>query len=153
MRADEALKLLKDLEAKVSKLYTHFGTVFAGDEDAAELFELLSMDEDSYSSVVQYQMRLLKQEPGAFGSVDINETELKALMGFIDNAMASNAEPTLKQAVELALEIEGSEAKTKYRNLLVQSNPKLNELLRNMGVPDAVHSKRLTDFVIRRDMN
>ena len=153
MKAEYVLGLLKELESKVSRLYTHFGHLFAGDKDAAEFFDLLSMDEESYGSVVQYQMRLVKKEPGAFGSVDINERELKALMDFVDNAISSSEKPTLKQAVEMALEIEGREAKSKYRTALLETNPHLGELIRNMGVPDEVHSKRLRDFVIDRNLH
>ena len=153
MKAEDVLGLLKELESKVSRLYTHYGHLFAGDKDAVEFFDLLSMDEESYSSVVQYQMRLVRQEPGAFGSVDINESELKALMDFVDNAISSSEKPTLKQAVEMALEIEGREAKSQYRTALIANNPHLGELIRNMGVPDEVHSKRLRDFVIDRNLH
>ena len=69
MEADKALRLLSRLEKKVGELYDHFCNVFGSDEKARELFEQLCLDEDSHNSVVQYQMRIVRKEPGAFGHV------------------------------------------------------------------------------------
>ncbi|KKL90014.1 hypothetical protein LCGC14_1908890 [marine sediment metagenome] len=152
MKAEYVLGLLKELESKVSRLYTHFGHLFAGDKDAAEFFDLLSMDEESYGSVVQYQMRLVKKEPGAFGSVEVSEKEINSIMSVIDKTISSGKKLTLKQAVELSVKIEGTASESHFRTALALNNPALGELVRNLGVSDEEHTKRLRDFIVSRNL-
>ncbi|MCK4911275.1 MAG: hypothetical protein KAR83_06520 [Thermodesulfovibrionales bacterium] len=152
MDAEKALRLLGRLEKKIGELYDHFSGLFRSDEKVRELFDQLCMDEDSHDSVVQYQMRIVRQDPGAFGDVEVSESEINCIMDFIDKTIASKKHPTLKQAVELSLKIEGTASESHYRTALVQDNPMLGELIRSLGVSDEEHSKRLRDFVVSRNL-
>ena len=153
MNAEKALGLLGKVEAKVGQLYTHFGNVFEGDKAASEFFRQLGQDVESSRAVVQYQLRLVKREPGSFGNVDINEQELNAIMEYVDTTIASKEKPTLKDAVELAVKIEGMESMSHYRTALLKDMPEISELIQSMGVPDEVHSRRLRDFIMRRKLH
>ena len=153
MNAEKALGLLGKVEAKVGQLYTHFGNVFAGDKSAADFFRQLSLDVESTHAVVQYQLRLVKREPGSFGNVDINEQELNSIMEAIDTTISSRQTPSLKEAVEFTVKIEGMDSKSHYRTALLKDNPEISELIHNMGVPDEVHSRRLRDFIMRRKLH
>ncbi len=152
MEAEKALRLLGRLEKKVGELYDHFCEVFRSDEEAKALFEQLCLDEDSHNSVVQYQVRIVRQEPGAFGSVKVSEKEINSIMELIDRTISSERKLTLKQAVELSIKIEGTASESHYRTALSQSNPQLGELIRNLGVSDEEHSKKLMDFVVSQDL-
>lgn len=153
MNAEKALGLLGKVETKVGQLYSHFGNVFAGDKSASEFFMQLSQDVESNHAVVKYQLRLVKQEPGSFGSVDVNEQELDTIMEYVDTTISSKQPPTLKAAVELALKIEGMGSMSQYRNALLKDRPEISELIHSMGVPDDVHSRRLRDFIVHRKLH
>lgn len=153
MNAEKALQLLDRLESRVSELYSHFHKVFKDDREAAKFFEGLTMDVDSYGSVVQYQLRLVKREPGVFGSVDINESELNGLMDFVDQTINSSKPLTLKEALDVTLKIESTDSKHKYREALVTNNPTLSEFIRSLGVPDEEHSRRLRNFVASKNFH
>ena len=152
MEAEKALRLLGRLEKKVGELYDHFADVFRSDKETWELFTQLCLDEDSHDSVVQYQVRIVRQEPGAFGDLEVSEDEVIRIMEFVDKTISSGQKLTLKQAVELSIKIEGTASESHYRTALAQNNPALGELIRNLGVSDEEHSKRLRDFVISRNL-
>ncbi len=152
MEAEKALRLLGRLEKKIGELYEHFRDHFGSDEKARELFQQLCLDEDSHNSVVQYQMRIVRQEPGAFGHVEVSEKEINSIMKFIDKTISSGKKLTLKQAVELSVKIEGTASESHYRTALAQENPALGELIRNLGVSDEEHTKRLRDFIVSRNL-
>lgn len=120
MDAEKALRLLGRLEKKIGELYDHFCDAYRSDDKARELFEQLCLDEDSHNSVVQYQLRIVRQEPGAFGSVKVSEKEINAIMEFIDKTISSGNKLTLKQAVELSVKIEGTASESHYRTALAQ---------------------------------
>ena len=152
MDAEKALRLLGRLEKKVGELYDHFSGLFGSDDGARDLFDNLSHDEDSHNSVVQYQMRLVRQEPGAFGDMEVSEKEINAILTFIDKTISSGKKLTLKQAVEVSVKIEGTASESHFRTALTQNNPALGELVRNLGVSDEEHTKRLRDFVVSRNL-
>jgi len=153
MNAEKALGLLGKVETKVEQLYTHFGNVFEGDRSAADFFRQLSQDVESNRAVVKYQLRLVKLEPRSFGSVDIDEGELNSITESVDSMIASRQTPSLKEAVELAVKIEGMDSMSHYRTALLKDRPEISELIHSMGVPDEVHSKRLMDFIMRRKLH
>ncbi len=153
MDAEKALGLLRKVETKMGQLYIHLGNVFEGDKSAAEFFRELGQDMESNRAVVQYQLRLVKHEPGSFGSVDIDERELYSIMESVDTMIASKLTPTLKEAVELTVKIEGMDCMSQYRTALMKDRPEISELLHSMGVPEDVHSSRLRDFIMRRELH
>ncbi len=152
MDAEKALKLLGRLEKKVGELYGHFSGIFGLDDGARELFDNLRQDEASHNLVVQYQLRLVRQEPGAFGDMEVSEKEINSIMSFIDKTISSGKKLTLKQAVELSVKIEGTASESHFRTALVQNNPELGELVRSLGVSDEEHTKRLRDFIVSRNL-
>ncbi len=152
MDAEKALRLLGRLEKKVGELYDHFSGLFGSDDGARELFDNLSQDEDSHNSVVQYQMRIVRQEPGAFGNMEVSEKEINSIMSVIDKTISSGKKLTLKQAVELSVKIEGTASESHFRTALALNNPALGELVRNLGVSDEEHTKRLRDFIVSRNL-
>ena len=152
MEAEKALRLLARLERTIGELYAHFAKAFESDKEAFELFSQLSLDEKSHESVCAYQLRLVKNEKGGFADVEMDEAEPLKMIAFAEKLMKQPA-PGLKQAVDLAIKIEGAASEMHYRTALAQSRPDLTEFIHSLGVSDEAYNRRLVDFVVSRDLS
>jgi rubrerythrin len=143
-------KPLEDLERNLSILYKQFSERFAGDPEAQVTFFRLHLDEKAHLTLVQFQKRLVKQNPKLFGEIELDLDEVVALAARVDEMLWTKRDWALSEALSFSLTLEQSAAEYHYRTALKQSNPSLASLVRNLGGGDDAHLTALKDLVARR---
>jgi hypothetical protein len=139
------LSTLADIELEMSGLYSWLAEVFAEDGEAAGLFFRLSLQERSHYNLVRFGKRLVHSNPNEFARVPVDGRELFELRDTIGRFRTADP-PPLEDAVRFALEIERQAGENIHRRVIVESNPKLMEMIRNLATSDADHLRVLEEF-------
>lgn len=146
------LRHLEDVETRLAKLYKLFSEKFAEDAEAAFVFYRMSMEERSHASLIQYQLRLAKQNPKLFPAVpfDLDTTlaEKAKLTRILDRCGVLD----LEGAVATGLQLETAYFESHCRAAAAASVPELSRLLASLGAGDEAHIKNLIDFAQRRGL-
>lgn len=150
MHIQNLLKPLEDLEATLFRLYQYLGELFPLDEDARALFYRMSIEEKSHVVQVRYQKKLVLQNPGIFGDVQFDTSEIRALTEEANAIMAARRRLTVAEAALIALRFETTAAESHLRSAIRQSNPDLVRLLTALGAGDKQHLQNLLDFLRKR---
>ena len=116
---------------------------------AAEVVRLY-LDEKAHLSIVQYQKRLVRQNPKLFGEVAMDAGEVAQLAQRVDEFLWSKRTLSLRQAVWMALEFEESAAENHFKTAIQQANPGVSSMIRGLGQSDEHHLAGLRDFATRR---
>lgn len=150
MHIQKLFKPLEDLERNLSILYEKLSVHFAKDPDARVVFFRLHLEEKSHLALVQYQKRLVKQNPKKFGEIDLDLDDVVALAARVDELLWTKRFWSLREAVEVALAFERSAAEYHVRSALQRSAPDVASLIRNLGSGDHSHLAALKEFAVRR---
>jgi rubrerythrin len=143
-------KPLEDVERNLSILYKQFSERFCDDPEARVTFYRLYLDEKAHLALVQYQKRLVKQNPKLFGEIDLDLGEVVLLAARVDEMLWTKRDWELPEALTLSLTFEQSAAEYHYRTALKLANPGMASLARNLGGGDETHLVFLKDLVARR---
>ena len=66
------LRHLEEFEKQMGKLYRCLNERFQEDEEAAFVFYRLNVDEKAHASLIQYQRRLVQQNPELFERIEFD---------------------------------------------------------------------------------
>jgi hypothetical protein len=149
MHITKVLSPIATLETKLSGLYGWFGSIFHEDAEAAQLFNLASLEETVHANLVQYQRRLVSQSRSQFEDVPIDLKEINDMLCRID-AIRHADPPALEKAVETALIFENTAAEQHYLTALHQANPEVAGLLRGLSRYDCRHLQVFEEFSLKR---
>ncbi|MEJ2366769.1 MAG: hypothetical protein P8Z49_00090 [Acidobacteriota bacterium] len=139
---------IEDIEKKMAKLYEAFSRRFANDSEASAFFYRMSSEEKSHATQVQYQRRVLRQNPSIHIGTKADAQAVRDLSSRIDRI---NIEAlSLEEALLLAIELEQSDAE---RNLSGQEHPHLGKLMSSMALQDKRHVEALETFAASRGVS
>ena len=108
---------LEQMEQSLGALYEEFARVFARDAEAASLFERLAREEKSHHSMIQFEKRLLKQNPGNVWDLKLRPEVVLDLVREAEEMRRRASKHTLEEAVRAALAFESSDAENYCSNL------------------------------------
>jgi rubrerythrin len=143
---------LAKLEQDMSHTYAWLANRFAAEQRIRDLFRELSDEEKAHYDLVKYQVRVVLASPKDFSEVEVD-------LAAIDSALAAIAEfrrgePTTKEAIRFALDMETSVAECYAVKVMDQSNKSLAEMIRTLSSIDGEkHRKRLVTFAKDYDKN
>lgn len=149
MIIDAVLRKLGDLERSVADLYGWYAEVLPDDSEVASAFFRMAGEEKRHASLVDYQKRMLQQDPKLSVDVPVDLAEIDAALAKARELRAA-PHPTAADALREALLLERSVAESHYRNALTQANPAVGRLLSALGGEDKVHVARLEELARRR---
>ncbi len=138
------------MEAALGALYLEFSRVFVSDGEAHALFSRLSQEEKSHLMLIQFEKRLMKQNPGLLGEVNLEPGAILEVCDRAEKARRHAGRMTLREAVELALALEGSDAESYIRDLQGGGSPELVRLVKNLRAGDHAHHQALLAFAQSR---
>lgn len=152
MHADRALRPLAEFERLMGDLYSWLSERFAGDTEVASTFALLAADEAAHANLVEFQRRLVRQNPREFGEVELDLGDLLATRAQVERLRARESPPTVEEALALAFELENTAAEYHFRHVLRQANPAIGELLEKLGSADKQHLSRIMQLATRHNV-
>lgn len=152
MHIQSLFKPLEELERNLSILYKKLSDHFSSDPESRLAFYRLHLDEKSHLALVQYQKRLVAQNPKHFQEIQLNLEEVKELAERADQILWTKREVSLREAFDMALSFETRAAEYHYRSALRLANPEISDLIRNLGNADEIHLKTLLDFGARKGL-
>ncbi len=144
------LKPLEEFEYTLSRLYHYFAYIFIKDDDAFQLFSTLEEEEIGHQELIRSLRNLVLKNYRDYGEVHENIRQVIELTQFILQYIESKPDVTLEKALGIALNFEKTAAERHYRTAIIQSNPVLEDLVRNLSKADEVHVSRLRTFMINR---
>jgi rubrerythrin len=147
-----ALRTLERLERKLAELYAWFGELYTKDEDAAFVFHRMYLEERSHVSLVEYQRRLARANPSAFGDVDADLAGVEEAIARIEAFRGNGQSPELVEAIRFALELEASAAKSHLRGAVRESSPDMARLMGSLGRADRQHAGSLRQLAESRGL-
>ena len=106
----------------------------------------LYLDEKAHLALVQYQKRVVRQNPKLFGEADIDVEEVVRLAAQVDERLWTKHLWTLREAVAFALDLEMSSAEQHYHGAVKTTDGKISPLLRNLGASDDGHIRALVEL-------
>lgn len=146
MNLQSLFRPLEDLERNLSILYQQFSERFADRPESRVTFYRLYLDEKAHLSLVQYQKRVVRQNPKLFGEVDIDLGEVVRLAAQVDEKLWTKRAWTLREAVAYALALESHSAEQHYNGAVRTTDGKISPLLRNLGAADDGHIRALVEL-------
>lgn len=146
---ENVLKPLEEFEAQMGRLYRCLHERFQEDEEAAFVFYRLHLDEKAHASIIQYQRRLVRQNPKMFKKIEFDLEDLERTKVKVDHFM-DRKRLTLKEAVLFGLKLEGSAAEMHLRTALQRSTEGLSRLLSSLGSADRFHVNMLQSLAVKK---
>jgi rubrerythrin len=146
MNMQRIFKPLEDLERNLSILYKQFSERFADHPESRVTFYRLHLDEKAHLALVQYQKRVVRQNPKMFGEADIDLDEVVRLAAQVDERLWTKHPWTLREAVAYALDLEANSAEQHYHCAVKTTDGKISPLLRNLGAADDGHIRALVEL-------
>jgi hypothetical protein len=150
MIIDAVLRKLGDLERSVADLYGWYAEVLPDDTEVASAFFRMAVEEKRHANLVDYQKRMLQQDPTLSVDVPVDLAEIDAALAKARELRAAPGHPAAADALREALLLERSVAESHYRNALTQANPAVGRLLSALGGEDKLHVARLEELARRR---
>lgn len=146
MNIQSLFKPLEEVERSLAQLYRKWSDTFAPGSEESMLFYKMSMEEKAHVSLVQYQKRLVRQNPAMFEDVPISMADIEQLTAQVNHLLSSPRPVTVKSAVEMAIQIEESAAEYHTRSAIVASRPEMGSLIRSLARADRQHVEGLREF-------
>jgi rubrerythrin len=147
------LSSLEKVELEMASLYEWLSGVFGEDSEASGLFFRMAMQETSHANLIRYGKKLVHQAPNSFGEVDFDTSEIEPLLAAIRASRDQNPPPSLEEAVSMALKFEESPAERIHREILINSNPEVQQVIRSLAAADDEHLAELKDFAEKRRLS
>ncbi len=135
-----------ELEYQMHRVYMWFSDVYHEVNGASLMFRTMAKEELKHRDIVQQQMQLVKER---FREYDTVEADLKGVVTLTDllRDIADKREKMpIREALDVAVQIEQSAVETHYRFLIAKASPVLTELTAQLADADRVHVRRLIDF-------
>ena len=139
------LKLMEKTELSAAALYRWFSDLFSQDEEAAFLFYRLSVEEDGHANLVRFIIRLAGKAQMDGTDIDMDSAEMEKAIEEM-NHVQTLAKLSLKQAVQLSLNLENQVFEYHGRNAVIQALPTIGPLVFSLGRLDEAHMRALAEF-------
>jgi len=143
------LRLLEEFENQMGRLYRGFNERFLEDEEAAFIFYRLSLDEKAHAALIQYQRRIVQQNPELFRRIDFDVEDLKRTADEVERFMEKKRLP-LEEAIAFGLKLEQTAAELHLRKVVQQSSKSALRLLSALGSADNAHVEFLKGLAVRK---
>jgi hypothetical protein len=150
MHVDKVLRPLADFERLLAGLYTWLSQGFAADPEVATLFFQLAAEELAHADLIEFQRRLVRQNPNHFGEVAVDLGDIFATRAQVERAREQGSLTTIEAALHFAFKIESSAAEYHFRHVLLQANPDMAQLLDSLGKGDKQHLARIMEVAAAR---
>jgi rubrerythrin len=149
------LNAIESIENSVADLYEWFSDCLSHDPEASGVFFRLAMQEKTHASMVAFSKSLVRKSPSNFAAIDFDMTLVDDLLGSIAAFRYENPQPSLEQALDFAIAIEGHAAEGLHRSMVIQSNPEVANMINNLAKADLEHLRLLRDYSdrIRRQIS
>jgi len=141
---------LEQMEQTLGALYEEFARVFARDEEAAELFGRLAREEKAHYSMIQFEKRLLKQNPGLAWELKLGLEAISDVVREAEEMRRRASKLSLEEATKGALAFESSDAENHCRDLGSKAPPEVTRLLQSLRAGDRAHHEALERFAKSR---
>jgi len=136
-------EMCRDIEIKLSQIYTHFSQIFRTDAKACKLWEKTAQEEENHARQCELAVKLLKE--GFIGDISADVEEVRAALVMLEEVFdrVVKEPPSLIRALELAIRIE--EYFTKFHALSVAwfTDFSLQELFAALMNADRLHVEAL----------
>lgn len=150
MKVLSALTEIGNLESEVSEFYGWLSLVFDDDSEASGFFYRLSMQERSHANLISYAKKLVHRSPRDFTDIELDLGAVEELRTMVGDFRKNNPKPPLSEVLEMAMRIESHHAEKILRSSVIQSNPKIADLMNSLAVADSEHFELLKKFVEAR---
>ncbi len=144
------LTAIGKIETNVGNFYEWLSDVFSDDPEASGFFFRMSMQEKSHANLVSFAKKLAHRSPDDFGEVDVDMKVADELLEDLSTFHATNPNPTLPDALAFAMKVEGHDAESLHRSLVIQSNPEIAEIINSLAKADSEHFQALEAFAHQR---
>lgn len=141
---------LEQMEQTLGALYEEFARVFARDAEAAELFGMLAREEKAHYSMIQFEKRLLKQNPGMAWELKLRPEAVTEVVREAEEMRRRAPKLTLEEAVKGALAFESSDAENYCSEVGSKAPPEVTRLLQSLRAGDRAHHEALSQFARSR---
>ena len=138
------------IENKVAEHYQWLSNVFADDPEASGFFFRMCMQEKSHANLVSFAKKLAHRSPTDFSEIEVDLGVVDDLLDDLRTFRANNPNPSLAQALAFSMKIEGHDAETIHRSLVIQSNPEIANIINNLAKADSEHFHMLENFAHQR---
>jgi rubrerythrin len=139
------LRKLGDLERDMENVYEWLATAFNGDEQAVDFFHKLAQEEQAHLNLVKYQERVVRKTPGEFSDVEISLPSIEK--SFQKTLEFRKTNPTIKDALRFALDMETDVSEHYAASVMEQSNESFAQMVKGlMETQKDEHYKRLLEF-------
>lgn len=151
-RDDElaALDKLRQLEADLEDLYSHFAQLYVEDAEASELFYQLGKEEGAHRRLVEHQIRYVRNRPDAEVRVVLAEEEVEALLEEIGQLRRIQPPPSLGEAVSSAVVFEFVTEEAYVGKVIMDASPTIMALVDRLTKASGRHHALLKEFAERR---
>lgn len=134
-----------ELEQLAADLYSWYAEIFSDNPAAVGIFVEMKKQELEHRNLVQFQQRLEEKNKGLFQEIDVDLSELNAVLSAVKQHMREGVFE-LGDAIDFALWLENSMAETHGKSAIAHANPRLARLMRSLSKSDDEHRKRLREF-------
>lgn len=145
-----ALKSLEVFELRLSEFYAQLQEAYAQDEEASQVFRRMYLEEKSRAYLIQFGLRLVRQNPRLFGEVDLEPAEIEGALSKLKGLVSLGRAPELGQAVRLGVELEAEAAEFLYRKAIRNSGESVSHLLARLGAAPCQHRCALCELGSKR---
>jgi rubrerythrin len=153
MNIINALDEIEKLEQKLAELYTYFRELFIADKIVSAVFFKMALEEKGHADLVQYQRRTARKNPALFKEVTVDVEEINRIISDADAVIKAVPATSMNNALKAALQFEQSAAEYHYKTSIVQSNPELAALLKNLAGVDKDHFDSLKNIAESRNIS
>jgi len=151
MHIAQALKWMDTLECRVSELYDMFSADYADDEEVSTIFCRLCVDEKCHQDIVQYERRLVSQNPKHFDNdSEVDVVKIQEAIESIEQLMASEDALPVKEAVAYSIKLELDTVECYYKTAIQLANPSTAKLINGLGMADREHMDMLMSLSTTR---
>ncbi len=150
MQVLAVLSEISRLEAEVGDFYAWLSDVFSADVEAAGFFYRLSMQERSHVNLVSFAKKLVHRSPQDFAAIDLDLGCIDELRTMIGAFRKHNPKPPLADVLEMAMKLETHHAERVLRSAVIQSNPRIADLVNSLAMADSEHVDLIRGFLRSR---
>lgn len=143
MDISQALHALDELEGNLAVAYEALSRRFTEDPALVQVFTLLSAEEFAHQNLAQYQLRLVRQNPGLFKDTQIDASRLSQAVLASARFKARADRYEAKDAVCISFALESDAAETYLTAIVADSQPSLTKFFQAMAGDCKTHIGRL----------
>lgn len=153
MNIDAIFRPLAELERVLADLYAWYSEIFTADSDAAFVFFRMSAEEHGHARLIDYQKRLIQRNSSYSFPVNIDLDLIHTMLNTTRLARNPELNPTVEEAIRLALRLESCAAESHYKSALQGGDPEIARLFSALGGEDRRHVNRIEELAHSRGID